>query len=34
MIWGETLTPLAVFGMVLIVAAGAMIALRAKVQEA
>ncbi|WP_054006897.1 DMT family transporter [Cypionkella psychrotolerans] len=34
MLWGETLTPLAVFGMVLIVAAGAMIALRAKVQEA
>ena len=34
MIWGQTLTPLAVAGMVLIVAAGAMIALRAKAQEA
>ena len=34
MIWGQTLTPLAVTGMVLIVAAGAMIALRAKAQEA
>jgi drug/metabolite transporter (DMT)-like permease len=32
-IWGETLTPLAVIGMVLIVAAGSMIALRAKAQE-
>jgi drug/metabolite transporter (DMT)-like permease len=33
LIWGETLTPLAVLGMVLIVAAGTMIALRAKVLE-
>lgn len=33
LIWGETLTPVAVFGMVLIVAAGSMIALRAKAQE-
>ncbi|GLS86487.1 membrane protein [Cypionkella aquatica] len=32
-IWRETLTPLAVLGMVLIVAAGMMIALRARVQE-
>lgn len=33
-IWGKGLEPLAVVGMVLIVAAGSMIALRAKVQEA
>jgi drug/metabolite transporter (DMT)-like permease len=33
LIWGETLTALAVFGMGLIVAAGSMIALRAKAQE-
>ena len=33
LIWGETLSALAVFGMVLIVAAGSMIALRAKAQE-
>ena len=33
LIWGETLRPLAVFGMVLIVTAGSMIALRAKAQE-
>jgi drug/metabolite transporter (DMT)-like permease len=33
-IWGETLTAMAVFGMALIVAAGSMIALRAKAQEA
>ncbi|MES2846467.1 MAG: DMT family transporter [Pseudomonadota bacterium] len=32
-LWGKTLAPLAIAGMVLIVAAGAMIALRAKVQE-
>jgi drug/metabolite transporter (DMT)-like permease len=32
-IWGKGLEPLAVFGMVLIVAAGSMIALRAKAQE-
>ncbi len=32
-IWGETLTTLAVIGMALIVAAGSMIALRAKAQE-
>lgn len=33
-IWGKGLEPLAVLGMVLIVAAGSMIALRAKAQEA
>lgn len=32
-LWHETLTPLAVLGMVLIVVAGAMIALRARAQE-
>lgn len=33
-VWGKGLEPLAVFGMVLIVAAGTMIALRARAQEA
>lgn len=33
LIWGQTLTPMAVGGMVLIVAAGMMIALRAKARE-
>jgi drug/metabolite transporter (DMT)-like permease len=33
-IWGKGLEPLAVLGMVLIVAAGTLIALRAKAQEA
>jgi drug/metabolite transporter (DMT)-like permease len=32
-IWGEVLTPLAILGMVLITAAGVMIALRARAQE-
>ena len=34
MIWGTGLEPLAVLGMGLIVAAGSMIALRARAQEA
>jgi drug/metabolite transporter (DMT)-like permease len=33
-IWGQTLQPMAVLGMGLIVAAGSMIALRARAQEA
>jgi drug/metabolite transporter (DMT)-like permease len=33
-IWGKGLEPLAVLGMVLIVAAGTLIALRAKAEEA
>jgi drug/metabolite transporter (DMT)-like permease len=33
LLWGETLEPLAIFGMALIVAAGSMIALRARAQE-
>jgi drug/metabolite transporter (DMT)-like permease len=34
LLWGELLTPMAVGGMVLIIAAGSLIALRAKAIEA
>ncbi len=33
LLWGETLEPMAIFGMALIVAAGSLIALRARAQE-